>query len=60
MDTDLGAYQPVPFLNWGAILILFLTISSSDGENTVAVIPNLLKWGLDFPCEWAMCNLAIS
>lgn len=31
--------------------MLFLAVSSSGGENIVAVIPDLLKWGLDFPHE---------
>lgn len=30
-------------------LILFLTVSSSGGEITVAVIANFLMWGSDFP-----------
>lgn len=60
MDTESGGYLPVLFLSWGGIFILFLTISSSGGENTVAVVLTLLKQGLDFPCEWAMCNLGIS
>lgn len=41
-------------MNWQVtqaeiILILSLTISSSSGENTLAVIANLLTWSSDFP-----------
>lgn len=42
------------FMNWQVTeaevtLILFLTVSSSGGEITVAVIANFLMWGSDFP-----------
>lgn len=52
-STDM-TYSRRTFINWQVtqaevILTLPLTISSSSGENAIAVITNLLNWGWDLP-----------